>query len=509
MELRQYIQIMRRRKWVVIITITVTLLVVGGVSLLMEPTYSASATIRIAQVQDRFVDYRDLNYSMRVINTYIELVRSGPFLAETIRQLELDIYAADLAKLVKVESIPGTELLKITAENRDPATAMLVANTLGELLMEEGESLYSGQGKSAREILLDQLLALETELNANREHLRAIPTSEVSGDLSPETQDLQTQIELQEQIYATVLDAYENARLSDVARANSVSIVDPAIVPENPSQPNIPINVLLGTLIGLAGGIGLAFLLENLDASIYSPEDLEDDSQVPLLASISELRVPASVKDTPFILQPNGKSAAAEAFRLLRSNVLTSDYGRPPKSMLITSVEPGAGKTTVLANLAAALGQAGRSVVIVDSDLRNPSLDKIFRISNNIGLKDVIAGDETLESAIQQTKVEGVNVLPSGQSTHNPAEQIGLPSMRQIVEDLANWADFVLLDSPPLLQYADALMLAPHVDGIALVVSRGGVTGDQVQKVLARLSTVGAEQVGFVFNKAEAHQLGY
>ena len=251
------------------------------------------------------------------------------------------------------------------------------------------------------------------------------------------------------------------------------------------------------------------FLLDNLDMSIYSPDDLEDESYAPLLGTIPNLKVPTRLRDAPLLLQPNGQSSAAEAFRLLRSNVLTLDFGRPPRSLLITSVEPDAGKSTVLANLAVALGHSGRSIVAVDCDLRKPSLDKVFGVTNGLGLKNVIAQADDLESAIQKTKVTGVKVLASGPSAHNPAELLGLPAMQQIIGDLANWADLILIDSPPLVQFSDAVILAPYVDGVALVVSRGRVTGAQVEKALAQLARVGVEQIGIVFNRAEPHQAVY
>lgn len=509
MQLRYYFQVLRRRRWVIIVTFSVTLLVVGVISLLSTPVYSSSTIVRIAQIQDRSIDYIDLNYSTRLINTYVELVRSSPFLEETIRRLELNIQPAHLANIVEASSVPSTELLKISASNTDPAISMRIANTLGELLIEEGEKFYSGQGKSAREILYDQLLALESDLTVNREQLRAFPTSEIGEDLSPEAQALSTRIELQEQIYGTVLDSYENARLADAARANSVSIVDPASIPVEPSSPNVPFNLALGALVGLAGGIGLAFLLENLETAIYSPDGLEEATEAPLLASVPDLKVPSDLKSSPLLLQPNSNSAAVEAFRILRSNVLTMDYGRPPRSLLITSVEDGAGKSTVLSNLAIAIGQAGKKVVAVDCDLRKPGLDRVFKVPNTAGLKSVIVDGESAEHAIQRTKIQGVSILPCGPLPHRPAELLGLTGFRLLVNDLANWADLVLLDSPPLAHFSDAIVLAPLVDGIILVVSRGSISGNHLSKAVSQLTKVGPEQIGIVFNRTRSRHADY
>jgi len=503
MELRHYLQILRRRVWAVVTTAAATLLVVGVATFSMTPSYSASAMVRIAQIQDQSIDYFDLNYSVRLINTYVELVRSRPFMEQTIERLKLAIDPTDLAEAVKVESLSNTELLKITAESSNPAVAMLIANTLGELLVDEGAKLYTGQGRSAREILFDQLVAIESELGAAREQLRAFQGSAAGEILPPEAQDLQTRISLQEQTYGTVLDAYENARLSDAARANSVTIVDPATVPLEPGKPNIALNLALGLLAGLVGGVGLAYLFESLDTAVYAAEDLENGIHSTLLASIPTLKVPSKLRGSPLLLRPNGSSSATEAFRILTSNLFTMDDGRPPRTIMVTSIEDGAGKSTVLANLAVAVGQLGRSVVAVDSDLREPSLSSLFKVPNRLGLKNVIGQGEDVLSAIQETTIPGVRILPSGPLPHNPAELLGLPTMRKLVKDLANWADLILFDSPPLAEVSDAVVLAPLVDAVVLVVGRGKVSHSQIQKAITQLAKVGADHVGLVFNKAQ------
>jgi len=509
MEMKHYLEIFNRRKWIVVITAVATLLVVSMATFLMTPTYSASTTIRIAQIQDQSVSYFDLNYTQRLINTYVELVQSRPFLQQAIEHLQLSADPKDLAESVTVVSIPNTELLVIAAESHDPRTAMLISNTLGQLLVEEGAKLYSGQGKSSREILLDQLTALESTLNEDRNRLQALLASEGTESRSSEAQDLTSRIFVQEQTYSTLLDAYEEARLLDEARANSVSIAIPAEVPGAPSNPRVALNLVLGSLVGIAGGIGLALVLENLDTSIYSPDDLHVEGQAPLLGSIPKLKVPTELRAAPLLLKPNGKSSAAEAFRLLRSSVLTREFGRPLRTLLVTSVEPDAGKSTVLTNLAVALAESGRSVVVVDCDLRKPSLDRVFSVANSPGLKDVIANEREIGDVLVKTKFAKVHVLPSGGLTNNPSELLGLPRMQQVIRDLANWADIVLIDSPPLLQFSDAVTLAPLVDGVALVVSRGRVTGAQVERALAQLAKVGAEQLGIVFNRAETKQAAY
>jgi len=503
MELRHYLRVLERRKWVVIVTTAMTLGIVSAGTFLMVPVYSATATVRIAQVQGRVVDRYDLNYTERLINTYVELIRSRPFLEQVIERLELGIKPEQLEEMVKAEALVNTELLRITAESNDPATAMLTANTLGELLVEEGDRLYTGPGKSAGDFLLDQLTVTENRLRTDRERLQILLGDDSGADRSGEIEDLNTRIDVREQTYGNLLDAYEEAKLLDEARANSISVVEPAAIPEDPVKPSIPLNLTLGFLVGFASGIGLAFLFENFDMAVYVAEELEHVTKVPHLGSIPNLRVPSKLKGAPLLLRPNGKSSAGEAFRLLSSNLLSFESGWLPRTLMFTSVEADAGKSTILANLAVALAQAGRNVIVVDSDLRNPSLDRIFGVSNTQGLKNAIVQQENLSALIQQTKVPRVSVLTSGPLPHNPAELLALPRMREVIGDLANWADVVLLDSPPLSRYADAVVLAPSMAGVALVVGRGKVTGGQVERAVAQLTKVGAKKLGFIFNRAD------
>ena len=504
MELRHYLQILGRRKWVVIIVPAVTLLIVAVGTFLAAPVYSASVTVRVAQVQDSSVSYYDLNYSERVINTYVELVRSHPFLDQAIERENLSLSSEGLATVVKSEAIANTELLRITVDLKDSQQAVETANTLGDLLVEQGNRLYSGQGKSAQQILSDQLTTLEGSLATNRRQILALLADQDSADRSAEIRALAARIEVEEQTHSTVLGEYEEARLADLARANSVSIVEPAVTPDAPSEPKVVLNIMLGAVVGLMGGVVLAFLLENLDLAIYSSDELEQGAQAPLLGSVPNLKVPRKFRTGALLLRRDGQSAASEAFRVLRTNVLSLGSNGPPRTLLITSIEPGAGKSTVVANLAVALAQSGRKVIVVDTDLRDPCLDKVFSVPDDFGLSNAIFDRGKFSFGLRETKVPGVSVLPSGPLPPNPTELLGFPKTRELIGQLADQADVVLFDSPPLQSFADASGLAPLVDRVVIVVARGKVSGGQIQKAVGQLTRAGARELSFVLNRAGA-----
>jgi succinoglycan biosynthesis transport protein ExoP len=508
MELRHYLQILARRKWIVILVTAVTLFIVGVGTYLATPIYSASVTVRVAQVQDNVVSYYDLNYSDRLINTCVELVRSRPFLDQTIERLGLAVTADTLARATRVEAIANTELIKITAQSNDPVSVVEIADTLGQLLVEQGGKLYTGEGKTAEDVVSEQLAAVESELSADRAQLLALLADQDSVDHSAEIRDLRARIGVGEQTRSTLLDSFTQAKLADLARANSVSIVEPAVAPSAPSQPKVVLNIILGAAIGLTGGVGLAFLLENLDLAIYSPDELEASGLVPLLGSVPDFKVPRKFKGAPLLLRRNGHSSAGEAFRVLRTNILSLG-AEPPRLLLITSIEPRAGKSTVLANLAVALAQSGRKVIAVDSDFRDPWLDKIFGIPDDFGLSNAIFDRGRFNLGLRDTRIPGVTVLPSGPLPPNPAEMLGFSRMGELIKQLSDKADVILLDSPPLQSFSDAAVLAPMVDGVVLVVARGRVSGGRIRRAVEQLAKVGAKQVGIIFNRADVGEGEY
>jgi len=240
----------------------------------MTPVYSASTMVRIVQIQDRSIDYFDLNYSVRLMNTYVRVLRSRPFLEEVIQRLDLNTWPGNLARRIEVQVLADTELLEITAESNDPRQAMAIANTLATLLIEQRQKLYFGQGKTAREIFQEQLTIMEEKRREDRALLESLLNDNTGQDQAGRIQDLNTRIGIQEQTYAMLLNEYDRARVAEAMRANSISVVEPAIVPKAPSKPRIKLNITLAALVGLAGGTGLAFLFENLGPAIHSVHDL-------------------------------------------------------------------------------------------------------------------------------------------------------------------------------------------------------------------------------------------
>lgn len=512
MNLLRYLQILNRRKWIVIVTALAVLTVTIVGTLRTRPVYAATALVRVAQADPGSVSYTDLGYTDRLIQTYVMLVKSRPLLEGVVERLQLELTPWDLSTMVGAEAILNTELIRVGAESHDPALAAAIANTLANVLVEQGQTLYSGQGKSAREILLEQITIVEQRLQTDRELLAALAAQSAESEGTPGTalQDLSTRISAAESTYANLLAQYEAARLEEALRANSLTVVEEALTPTSPSRPKTMLNLVLGLVVGIAGGLGLGLVFENLDPVIHSRDDLEGITSLPVLGTIPRVRPRRGIRNDAFILRESaGWTAAGEAFRILGTKATALSAATGARTLLVTSPEPGAGKSTVVANLAGALAQAGNRVIVVDGDLRRPVMHSLMGVTREPGLSDVASSAAGLSAYLKDTRVPGVRALTAGAAPPNPLKLLsGLPAS-QLLERLADAADYVIWDSPPLLASADAGVLAPLADGVLLVVASEQATTKQVRMALRDLEQVGARTIGIIYNKAEADNMSY
>ena len=378
MDLKFYLAMLWRNKWVIIITTFVTVAVVATLTYLMTPTYTAKATLRVATAANASVSYTDYMYADRLMNTYVKLATSSPILTELKEKLGIT-----KAPEIKVTTVPNTELIQITIQSSDPALAQDAANTLGDILVAQSKDLYSGTGKNTLQILTEQLALAESELKKARQDLEALVGAQSKDEEVIAAAN--SMIQLREKTYASLLDEYEQARLRDALRENTISVVEPAIRPLSPSQPRKVINIGLGIVIGLCGGIGLAFVMENLNTHLYTTRQIVSTTGLTLLSKIPR------VKRKQLLPSKNGHQSdddpIHEAIRRLRTSVLAhstnGSNGTSNHTFLITSSEPGEGKTTIAVHLAAAMAQYYQKVVLVDTDMRLPTVHKILSIAKH------------------------------------------------------------------------------------------------------------------------------
>ncbi|MDX9723389.1 MAG: polysaccharide biosynthesis tyrosine autokinase [Myxococcota bacterium] len=314
----------------------------------------------------------------------------------------------------------------------------------------------------------------------------------------------------QQRLFELVQRRLNEVSLSKLLESNNIRILDRSVVPTAPVKPRVLFNLLLGVVVGLLAGIGIAFLLEMLDTTIKSQDDIEKQLGLPFLGvvpSVTSGDRRGGVKGPlPAAYQPYlhvhffPKSAVAECTRTIRTNLLFMAPGKESKVLLVTSPSPLDGKTTTAINLATVMSQSNQRVLIVEADMRRPRLYKAFGLSPEVGLSNVAIGQATLEEAIAETGVPDLHLLPCGPLPPNPSELFHTPAFAQLMTQLRERYDRVIIDSPPVIAVTDALILAQLADGV-VVVSKAGVTHlPLLKRTKQLLEGINAPMLGVILN---------
>ena len=327
---------------------------------------------------------------------------------------------------------------------------------------------------------------------------------------------LKREADTNKELYKSLLQRMKETGVSAAMTASNIQIVDRAELPTVPYKPNKKLNLLLAAVVGLFLGVGLAFFFEYLDNTVKTPEDVEQLIQLPSFGMIPEIsskrrRRIESVDSYPVDLITFGhpKSMISEAYRNVRTSVLLSFSEKPPKTILITSPNPGEGKTTTAINTAIALCQTGAQVLIIDADLRHPRIHKVFAEGNGAGLSTFLSGSAALESTIQKTEIPNLCYMSSGPIPPNPSELIGSNLFKSMMESLRQKFDHILVDSPPALGFSDSIILSISVDGVILVVAGGKTPRETLQRAKETLRQVNAKILGVVINRVDMRRSGY
>jgi succinoglycan biosynthesis transport protein ExoP len=262
----------------------------------------------------------------------------------------------------------------------------------------------------------------------------------------------------------------------------------------------------MGLLVGLLGGIGLAFFVEYLDNTIKSVEDAEARLGVPVLGVVTLLKEKEKSMDQ--IVRNEPQSAFAESYKSLRTAILLSSAVNPPKNILITSISSGEGKTVTSVNLAMTIAQAEHKVLLVDGDLRKPRIHKIFGTDNSKGLSTYLAGASDTD-IIRPTSISNLNVIPSGPIPPNPSELLSSGKMSDLLQRLNERYDIVIWDSAPLLTVTDSLILSKVLDGTIIITRAGETTYEGVSRAIKSLRDIEAHFIGIVINALEITRSDY
>ena len=447
--IRAKIDIIRRRRRIIIAGIACSLAIGLLVMWLSKPVYESSATLYVAGGQDYLKtsndSYEGVLMRERLAKTYSRII-TGRFIQDEVAK-NLGLGGIDS---IAADPVRDTNLIQVTARSSDPGKAKAILTL-------------------TIEVFSKKLFEIEPAPSENQ-----AASSQGSGFKS-------------------------RASRSPAVR---VSVIDPPFTPDAPVSPKPKLNMALALLLGTAGSIGIVLIMEYLDVSIKGPDNLERALGLPVLGSIPVSK--SSKQDVRGIeVFSNPTSAVSEAFLALRTNLQYLNFDRALKTIAITSAGSGEGKTIIACNLASALAKAGSQVVLMSCDLRRPSVHEVFHINGERGLSNVLAGQLSFMDVLVPIR-KGLNVIASGPVPPNPPELLGSGRMKELVEQAKRISDFVILDCPPVLPVTDAAVLSALADGFLIVAKAGSTSGISAVKAKGVLEKVSARILGAVLNFADA-----
>ena len=661
LDIKRFVDSLRRGIFWIILGLTLGIGAAFLASKLQTPIYAASTQVMAARsnTQSPVTDITQQLSSQQVAQTYVELLlqdwvrdnvaaRVG---GERIGENQIDVNAAT-----------NTQIIRINVEDADPARAVLIANTLVQVLSEQNESIQSTRyndteaslelqiielegkiagiqadlGKATSEALTEQLTNAKTNINLTQESINAIETEiarlnavgntvraqallatnqsrydqnqllltqqlaeyqELQDKLATDPQvqqdaalataiqtqmaelgvtinntrdqissleeeitwltslteagvfdktlddkeheltsqqellvsyqeiytkylvtgkvdgttdeitSLEKNLNLYQQIYLNALNNREAVRLARMQNVTNIVQLNPAIASETPVRPRVLFNTILGGVAGLIVSITAILLMNSLDTTIKTREDVERTLNMAVLGYSLHMDAKDNSRPGPHVVS-FPRSPAAEAFRSLRTNLDYIAVDKPLKSILISSSGASEGKTTVAANLAAIIAQSGKRVVLLDADLRRPRLHHEFGLINRVGLSDIFLEKTPLKNAIQVWDDPYLSVITSGGIPPNPAELLASEKMRKILDELESMFDFVVVDSTPTI-VTDSQLIAARVGGVLLVLSPGATPAEAARTTVEQYRRVGARLLGIVMNNVQDNQSYY
>lgn len=338
--------------------------------------------------------------------------------------------------------------------------------------------------------------------------------------LSLDYDRLKREVDTNSRLYELVTTRMKEADLTGALRVNNITLLDRAMVPSAPFKPNLRNNLAMGLVLALLLGIGLAILIDLLDNTVKTQEDVEKNLELPFLGLLPVIEagkvngkdgaaVRRSLQERDLYVLRNPKSSPAECARFIRTNLLFMMPEKPLKTLVVTSAGPQEGKTTTAVSLAVTMAQSGSRTLIVDTDMRRPRLHHAFGVSNDVGLSSVIVGEAKLEDAVQKTEEANLDVLVCGPIPPNPAELLHTERFRELTEQLKRRYDRILFDSPPVGAVADPLVLGTQSDGTLLVLKCQKTSRDAAKQTLRALRDANVPVLGAVLNDVDLESKRY
>jgi len=502
-DLHVLIRSARRWWWILILVplLTTALAIVYTKS--QAPKYQADAQLFVNPSGDQTFDYNSIMSAQQLTKTYQKLVKNSVVLDAAATALNNGLTSGQINDMVRASSDGQTQLLLVSAIDTDPVRAAAVANEVAS----QFAKYVKAQSSTSNGQTLDQLQAafdqIDGQLKTTQTQIAVLKAQKDAKTVAVQSQitTLQATLDTLQPTYASLLTSLATARAGSAVSLDRVYVAVPATAPGGPFAPNKMINLLLGIFAGAVLAAGLIRALVYFDNTVKMNSDFLGIAGAPLLTAVQSTKNLVAGRQQVFVLdQP--KSAAAEAIRLLRTNIEFASATKEIATIGVTSAKPGEGKSTIAANLAVTLAQAGFMVALLDTDLRRPAQHKIFGVANERGMSTLLtAADRPWSWAAHETMTPNLTLIPSGPLPPNPADLLSLDRLRQILTDMRGSFDVIVVDTPPVLAVSDPLIIAAHVDGMIVVAKSGKTRLDSLRAASETLQRGAIRIIGVVINQ--------
>lgn len=454
------------------------------------------ATSRRVEAETRYRQAADIRHSPEKLDSVPDVIRDE--LIRDIKKQEVEIQKR-MSELSKKYGARHPQILALQEELNSLQSRK--ANEIGRIV----DALYNEY-----KVALAKEYSLKNALSQQKGESLAMNVKAIDYNV------LKRQAESSREMYDILVKRFKETSITEDIKTGNIRIVDLAEIPKSPVKPKKAQNLLLGLIVGLALGVGLAFFLEYLDNTIKVPDDIKNILKLPYLGPVPAIaaaeggaengaRNPAD--DLVSYLSP--KSTASEAYRGIRTSILFSSAEQAPQVLIISSSGPREGKTITSANIAITMAQAGNRVVILDCDMRRPRVHKIFSLSRDRGMSNLLVGNDELDNILIRTDIPNLDVIPSGPIPPNPSEVLSSQRMADLIEVLRGRYDRIIIDTPPITAVTDAVILSKVVDGVVLIVRAGVAHRELVRNAVEQLRQVNAHILGAVLNGVDMGRDSY
>ena len=517
MELSRYFGIVRRWWWL-LAAATVLAAVSSYVAVSQQPlTYEARTVLMLGRtIEDPNPSGTELNLGQQLAAIYADLANMRVVREETMAALDLDWLPNYRAR-----PLPNSQLIEITVTDTSPERAQAVANELANQLIRHSPTAPRPEDQEREAFVDEQLNSLQENIEQTEDQIQEKEDELETAFSARDIQNLEQEIAALEDKLRTLQGNYAALlRNTQGGAINTLTVLEPAELPRRPVNAGWQMTVLAASAIGLVLAGAAAFVLDYLDDTVWTLEDMENLTGLAVLPGVPLFDVgDDNDVGSRLITRHEPLMPVSEAFRALRTAILSAgayDYFR---TMLVTGPKPSDGKSVVTSNLGVVMAQSGLNVLLIDADLRRPMQHQIFDVANDRGLSDLLLlldltdkftdVDALLEDVIQPLPEPRLHLLTSGSGLSNGLGSLSVASLRTLMSILGERYDIVLLDSPPVLAVSDPVVLGTQVDGVLVVVDAGRTRGKELSHTIERLQEVNASLIGIVPNRLRSQEDTY